>query len=71
MSNVIFMYIKEKGFIMKDKDNVLRQLDEADNMVQILAGLASKRAIQTDEAVRRLNEIRRKLRFVHERVTIS
>ena len=56
---------------MKDKDNVLRQLDEADNMVQILAGLASKRAIQTDEAVRRLNEIRRKLRFVHERVTIS
>tara|TARA_R110000803_G_scaffold206620_1_gene274009 strand:- start:1026 stop:1196 length:171 start_codon:yes stop_codon:yes gene_type:complete len=56
---------------MKDKDNVLRQLDEADNMVQILAGLAEKRAIQTDEAVRRLHEIRRKLAFVHERVTIS
>ena len=56
---------------MKDKDNVLRQLDEADNMVMILTNLATKRAIDTNEAVRRLNEIRRKLKFVHERITIS
>lgn len=56
---------------MKDKDNVLRQLDEADNMVMILADLAAKQAVNTDEAVRRLNEIRRKLKFVQERVTIS
>jgi len=56
---------------MKDKDNVLRQLDEAENMVMILADLAKKQAVDTNEAVRRLNEIRRKLRFVQERVTIS
>ena len=56
---------------MKDKDNVLRQLDEAENMVMILADLAKKRAVDTNEAVRRLNEIRRKLKFVQERVTIS
>lgn len=56
---------------MKDKDNVLRQLDEADNMVMILADLAAKKAIETNEAVRRLNEIRRKLRFVQERVSMS
>jgi len=56
---------------MKDKDNVLRQLDEADNMVMILAGLAEKKAVNTDEAVRRLIEIRRKIKFVYDRVTIS
>jgi len=56
---------------MKDKDNVLRQLDEAENMVMILADLAKKQAVDTNEAVRRLNEIRRKLKFVQERVTIS
>ena len=56
---------------MKDKDNVLRQLDEADNMIQILVDLANKKAVDTTEAVRRLNEIRRRIRFTMQRVQIS
>jgi|Wag4MinimDraft_6_1082665.scaffolds.fasta_scaffold03506_3 tetrahydromethanopterin S-methyltransferase subunit G len=56
---------------MKDKDNVLRTLDEADNMLAILMELAMKQAIDTNEAVRRLREIRRKVQFVNERVNIS
>jgi hypothetical protein len=56
---------------MKDKDNVLRQLDEADNMAQILIDLANKKAIDTTEAVRRLTEIRRRIRFAMQRVEIS
>ena len=51
---------------MKDRDNVLRELDEIDNMVFILADLAQKRAVDTNEAVRRLNEIRAKVRFMQE-----
>jgi hypothetical protein len=56
---------------MKDKDNVLRAIDEADNMIAILVDLAQKRAIETTEAVNRLNEIRRKLNFINDRVVIS
>ena len=56
---------------MKDKDNVLRVLDEADNMLGILIDLSAKRAVDTNEAVRRLHEIRRKVQFVNERVVIS
>tara|TARA_R100000697_G_C5388980_1_gene182124 strand:+ start:532 stop:702 length:171 start_codon:yes stop_codon:yes gene_type:complete len=56
---------------MKDKDNVLIKLDEIDNMVFILADLAQKRAVDTNEAVRRLNEIRAKVRFIQDRVSIS
>lgn len=56
---------------MRDKDNVLRRLDEAEDMTRILIELASKRAIDTNEAVRRLHEIRNRIKFVHERVTIS
>ena len=41
---------------MKDRDNVLRILDEADNMVMILTKLAKDKAVDTNEAVRRLNE---------------
>jgi len=56
---------------MKDKDNVLRELDEIDNMIFILVDLSGKQAVDTNEAVRRLTEIRRKLKFVFDRVTIS
>ena len=56
---------------MKDKDNVLRVLDEADNMVFILQDLAKKQAIDTNEAVRRLGVIRGKLKFVYDRVSLS
>ena len=56
---------------MKDKDNVLRTLDEADNMITILIELAKKQAVDTNEAVRRLTEIRRKVQFVTDRVNIS
>jgi hypothetical protein len=56
---------------MKDKDNVLRVIDDADNMVMILTDLAKKQAVDTNEAVRRLNEIRHKLQFIQERVSLS
>ena len=56
---------------MKDKDNVLRMLDEADNMLFILQDLAKKQAVDTNEAIRRLVEIRRKLKFVSDRVSLS
>ena len=57
--------------VMKDKDNVLRVLDEADNMVFILSDLAKKQAVDTNEAVRRLNVIRGKLKYVADRVSLS
>ena len=56
---------------MKDKDNVLRRLEEADDMARILSELASKQAVDTTEAVRRLGEIRRRIKFAMDRVTIS
>tara|TARA_R100000734_G_C3234978_1_gene41631 strand:+ start:373 stop:543 length:171 start_codon:yes stop_codon:yes gene_type:complete len=56
---------------MRDKDNVLRELDEVDNMVFILTDLAQKRSVDTNEAVRRLKEIRAKLKFVQDRVSLS
>tara|TARA_Y100001937_G_C6934238_1_gene247400 strand:- start:282 stop:452 length:171 start_codon:yes stop_codon:yes gene_type:complete len=56
---------------MKDKDNVLRELDEVDNMLFILTDLAQKRAVDTNEAVRRLKEMRSKLKFVSDRVSLS
>ena len=56
---------------MKDRENVLRELDEVDNMIFILADLAQKRSVDTNEAVRRLREIRANLKFVTDRVSIS
>ena len=56
---------------MKDKDNVLRCLDEAEDMARILIELAQRKAVDTNEAVRRLQEIRNRIRFVTERVTVS
>jgi len=56
---------------MKDRENVLRELDEVDNMVFILTDLAQKRSVDTNEAVRRLKEIRAKIKFVQDRVSLS
>ena len=56
---------------MKDKDNVMRRLDEADNMAMILIELASKKAVDTNDAVRRLNEIRSRIKFAMGRIEIS
>lgn len=56
---------------MKDKDNVLRALDEADNMIYILQDLAKKQAVDTNEAIRRLAVIRQKMKFVADRVSLS
>ena len=56
---------------MKDKDNVLRKLDEADDMVRILAELANKKAVDTTEAVRRLSEIHNRIKFAIDRISIS
>jgi hypothetical protein len=56
---------------VRDKDEILRRLDEADNMSQLLADLANKKAIDTNEAVRRLNEIRRRIQFAMERISIQ
>ena len=56
---------------VRDKDEILRRLDEADNMVMILADMANRKAIDTAEAVRRLNEIRRRIQFASERITIQ
>jgi hypothetical protein len=56
---------------VRDKDEILRRLDEADNMSMVLAELASKKAVDTAEAVRRLNEIRRRIQFAAERISIQ
>jgi hypothetical protein len=56
---------------MKDKDNVLRRLDEADNMAMILIDLAEKKSVDTGEAIRRLQEIRSRIKFAMDRVQIS
>ena len=56
---------------MKDKDNVLRRLEEADDMARILAELASRQAIDTNEAVLRLNEIRSRIKYAIDRAIIS
>ena len=55
---------------MKDKENVLRQLDEADNMIMVLDQSVERgMAIDPQEARRRFNQIRGKLKFVIDRVT--
>jgi len=57
---------------MKDKDNVLRQLDEVDNMIMVMdQSVERKMAIDPSEARRRFNNIRQKLKFVIDRVTAS
>ncbi len=57
---------------MKDRDNVLRQLDEADNMIMIIDQAVEKGVpIDPMEARRRFQTIRQKLKFVTDRVTAS
>ena len=57
---------------MKDRENVLRQLDEVDNMVMILQQ-AVERGMKIDplEAQNRFRTMRQKLKFVTDRVTAS
>jgi nicotinamide mononucleotide adenylyltransferase len=57
---------------MKDRDNVLRQLDEVDNMIMILNQAVEKGTpINPNEAKSRFLTIRQKLKFVTDRVTAS
>ena len=55
---------------MKDRENVLRQLDEADNMLMIIQQ-SIDRGLKIDplEARNRFATIRQKLKFVTDRVT--
>jgi len=57
---------------MKDRENVLRQLDEVDNMIMILDQVVD-RGMKIDplEARNRFRTIRQKLKFVTDRVTAS
>jgi len=57
---------------MKDRENVLRQLDEADNMIMIIdQAVKNGNAIDPIEIRNRFNTIRRKLKFVTDRVQAS
>ena len=57
---------------MKDRENVLRQLDEADNMVMIIdQSVKNGNAIDPLEVRRRFQTIRQKLKFISDRVTAS
>ena len=57
---------------MKDRENVLRQLDEADNMVMIIdQAVKNGNAIDPAEIRNRFHTIRRKLKFVTDRITAS
>ena len=57
---------------MKDRENVLIQLDEIDNMIMILNQSVDKnRPIDKVEAMNRFRTIRQKLQFVIDRVTAS
>tara|TARA_Y100001937_G_C7031574_1_gene290358 strand:+ start:574 stop:747 length:174 start_codon:yes stop_codon:yes gene_type:complete len=57
---------------MKDKENVLRQLDEADNIIQVMDySVERKMPIDPMEARRRFASVRQKLKLVIDRVTAS
>jgi hypothetical protein len=57
---------------MKDRDNVLRQLDDVDNMVMVIdQAVKNGRAIDPIEIRNRLSTIRKKLQFVTDRCTAS
>jgi phosphomevalonate kinase len=57
---------------MKDRENVLRQLDEVDNMIMII-NQAVEKGVKIDplEARNRFRTIRQKLKFITDRVTAS
>ena len=57
---------------MKDKDNVLRQLDEIDNMIMILnQSVERKLPIDPIDAKMRFSQIRQKLAMITDRVSGS
>ena len=57
---------------MKDKDNVLRLLDEVDNMVMIFDNSVRQgQAIDPTEARTRFQTIRKKLEVITDRVSGS
>ena len=57
---------------MKDKDNVLRWLDEIDNMLLVLDQTVERgMKIEPDEARRRFNHIRKVLSVITDRVSGS
>ena len=57
---------------MKDKENVLRLLDDVDNMIMIIdQAVARKMNIEPAEARRRFSVMRKKLKVVTDRVSGS
>ena len=57
---------------MKDRENVLRQLDEIDNMIMILHQSVERgMKIDPQEAKQRFRTMRKKLKLVTDRVTAS
>tara|TARA_B100000287_G_C19960332_1_gene514170 strand:- start:137 stop:310 length:174 start_codon:yes stop_codon:yes gene_type:complete len=57
---------------MKDRENVLRWLDEVDNAIMIMDQAVERRMkIEPDEARRRFNSIRQKLKVITDRVSGS
>lgn len=57
---------------MKDRENVLRLLDEVDNMVMILdSAVERKMPIDPAEARNRFRQMRHKLQIITDRVTAS
>ena len=57
---------------MKDRENVLRQLDEADYIIMILnQAVRNGKPIEPVEAMNRFRTVRQKLKFVTDRVTAS
>ncbi len=57
---------------MKDRDNVLRRLDEIDNMIMIMhQSIERNQPINPMDAKMRFANIRKMLKFVTDRVTAS
>tara|TARA_B100001094_G_C17818725_1_gene617397 strand:+ start:380 stop:553 length:174 start_codon:yes stop_codon:yes gene_type:complete len=57
---------------MKDKDNVLKWLDEVDNMVMIMdQAVKRKMSIDPAEARRRFDQMRKRLKAIQSRVSGS
>ena len=57
---------------MKDRDNVLRRLDEIDNMIMIMhQSIERNNPINPMDAKMRFQNIRKMLKFITDRVTAS
>ena len=57
---------------MKDRENVLRHLDDVDNMIMIIDQAVERGLkIEPAEARNRFRTIRQKLQFITDRVTAS